>query len=178
DSLILDAHKMLRTPTVCAALLVKQAAFLDHAFQHDAGYLFHDKYQPGFDFISQTVECTKAGLGLKFFLAFAALGENGMAKYIDSCVDLTCSAHEYIASQPDFDLPYAPESNILCFRYTGSDTNQLAIRDRLIQEKNFYLSSTSILDRRFLRMVIISPATTLDDIKALVHAIRKTAKLV
>ena len=176
DSLILDAHKMLRTPTVCAALLVRHAATLDHAFQHDAGYLFHDKYQPGFDFISQTVECTKAGLGLRFFLAFAALGENGMAEYIDTCIGLACSAQKYIASQPDFDVPYAPESNILCFRYTGPDTNQLAIRDRLIFEGNFYLSSTSIENQRFLRMVIISPATTLDDIIALVHAIRQAAE--
>lgn len=176
DSLILDAHKMLRTPTVCAALLVKHAPALDHAFQHDAGYLFHDKYQPGFDFISQTVECTKAGLGLKFFLAFAALGETGMAKYIDTCIDLTGSAHEYIASQPDFDAPCTPESNILCFRHTASDIDQLAIRDRLIEKGRFYLSSTSIADRRFLRMVIISPATTLDDIAMLVHAIRQAAE--
>ncbi|HKJ98836.1 MAG TPA: pyridoxal-dependent decarboxylase [Desulfotignum sp.] len=176
DSLILDAHKMLQTPTVCAALLVKHAATLDHAFQHDAGYLFHEKYQPGFDFISQTVECTKAGLGLRFFLAFAAQGEAGMAEYIDTCIDLTCSAQKYIASQPDFDVPYTPESNILCFRHSASETDQLAIRDRLIQKGNFYLSSTSINDQRFLRMVIISPATTLDDIKALVHAIRQAAE--
>ncbi len=178
DSLILDAHKMLRTPTVCAALLVKHAATLDHAFQHDAGYLFHEKYQPGFDFISQTVECTKAGLGLRFFLAIAAQGETGMAEYIDSCIDLTGSVHAFIASQPDFQAPYSPQSNILCFRYQGSDRQQLAIRDRLIQEGDFYLSSTTIHGQRFLRMVIISPATTLDDIKALVHTIRKVAKLV
>ena len=176
DSLILDAHKMLRTPTVCAALLVKHAPALDHAFQHDAGYLFHDKYQPGFDFISQTIECTKAGLGLKFFLAFAALGENGMAEYIDTCIALACWAQKHIASQPDFDAPYIPESNILCFRHTGADMDQLAIRDRLIQKGCFYLSSTSIAGQRFLRMVIISPATTRDDITALVHAIRQAAE--
>jgi L-2,4-diaminobutyrate decarboxylase len=176
DSLILDAHKMLRTPTVCAAFLVKHAPALDHAFQHDAGYLFHDKYQPGFDFISQTMECTKAGLGLKFFLAFAALGENGMAEYIDTCIALACWAQKHIASQPDFDAPYTPESNILCFRHTGSDMDQLAIRDRLIQKGHFYLSSTSIAGQRFLRMVIISRATTRDDITALVHAIRQAAE--
>lgn len=175
DSMILDAHKMLRTPTVCAAILMKKAVCLDHAFEHTAGYLFHEKQQPGFDFIGQTLECTKAGLGLRFFLAFAALGEAGMAEYIDGCIDLTRSAHAFIESQPDFKAPYMPESNILCFRYKGSDQDQLAIRDRLIGQGQFYLSSTTIEEQRFLRMVIMSPATALADIDYLVAAIRKAS---
>jgi L-2,4-diaminobutyrate decarboxylase len=176
DSMILDAHKMLRTPTVCAAILMKHARCLDHAFEHTAGYLFHEKQQPGFDFIGQTLECTKAGLGLRFFMAFAALGETGMAGYIDTCIDLARSAHAYLESQPDFDLPYAPQSNILCFRYTGSGMDPLTLRDRLIGQGEFYLSSTTIEDQRFLRMVIMSPATTMADIEALVHAVRKAAQ--
>ncbi len=175
DSMILDAHKMLRTPTVCAALLMKQASCLDHAFEHTAGYLFHEKQQPGFDFIGQTLECTKAGLGLRFFMAFAALGETGMAGYIDTCIDLTRSAHAFLASQTDFDTPYPPETNILCFRYQGSDQDQLAIRDRLIHQGAFYLSSTTIEGQRYLRMVIMSPATSLNDIENLVAAIRRVA---
>ncbi|MBA7590198.1 Tryptophan decarboxylase [subsurface metagenome] len=75
DSMIIDAHKMLRTPTICAALLVKDAAALDHTFEHKASYIFHEKKQPGFDFIGQVIECTKAGLGLKYYMTLAAIGE-------------------------------------------------------------------------------------------------------
>jgi hypothetical protein len=32
-------------------VLVRDAASLDRAFQQEASYLFHDKDQPGFDFI-------------------------------------------------------------------------------------------------------------------------------
>ncbi|MEJ2118284.1 MAG: pyridoxal-dependent decarboxylase, partial [Alphaproteobacteria bacterium] len=67
DSLVWDAHKMLRTPTLCAAVLVRDHRDLDNAFQEEASYLFHEKDQPGFDFIHRTVECTKAALGLKVF---------------------------------------------------------------------------------------------------------------
>ena len=68
DSLVWDAHKLMRTPSLCTAVLVKDYRTIDQAFQQEASYLFHEKVQPGFDFIHRTVECTKAGLGLKWFL--------------------------------------------------------------------------------------------------------------
>ncbi len=84
DSLAWDAHKLMRTPNLCAAVLLRDARRLDEAFQQEASYLFHDKAQPGVDFIHRTVECTKAGLGLRFFAVLAALGEKGLAEYVDS----------------------------------------------------------------------------------------------
>ena len=185
DSMILDAHKMLRTPTVCAAVLVRQARHLDLVFEETASYLFHDKAQPGFDFIQQAVECTKAGLGLRFFLSFAELGEKGMADYIDTTFDLAARAHDLINGQPDFSCACPPQSNILCFRFTGGDSNsrdsnssdeiQLAIRDRLIEEGQFYISSAEVGGTRWLRIVVLSPHSTLAHIEALLNSIRKIA---
>ena len=175
DSLIVDAHKMLRTPTLCAALLVRDAAALDHTFEHRASYIFHEKKQPGFDFIQQTIECTKAGLGLKFFMALAAMGEKGMQGYIDGTYDLALQVFDYLKAQPDFEVPCRPESNILCFRLNGPDDAQIAVRDRLIQEGRFYLSSTELNGRRYLRMVLINPDTALEDIQELIVSIRRMA---
>jgi L-2,4-diaminobutyrate decarboxylase len=98
-----------------------------------------------------------------------------MAAYIDQTVDLTQAAWEHICHQPGFEVPCQPESNILCFRYQGSDALQLAIRDQLIAQGNFHISSTKINDRRYLRIVCISPATTLADIQELIAAIPGTA---
>ncbi len=173
DSIIIDAHKMLRTPTVCAALLVKNAATLDHNFEHTASYLFHEKKQPGFDFIGQAIECTKAGLGLKFFMTLAALGEKNIQDYIDTTFSVALKAYDYIVSQPDFSVPCKPESNILCFRINACDNDQIIVRDRLIEAGRFYISSTELSGVRYLRIVVISPDTCLSDIKQLVTAIRE-----
>ncbi len=177
NSMIIDAHKMLRTPTVCAALLVKDAFCLDHTFEHKASYLFHDKKQPGFDFIGQAIECTKAGLGLKFFMAFAAMGEKNLASYIDKTFELAGLAYEYISSQPDFEVPCRPESNILCFRFDASDDVQIKIRDELISQGSFHLSSTMLNEKRFLRIVVMNPASCMDDIEKLIQAVRKTGRM-
>ena len=89
DSLTWDAHKLLCTPGLCTALPVRDAAALDTAFHQDASYLFHSKQRPGFDFVHRTVECTKAALGLRLFAVLAALGQNGIADYIDRQFELT-----------------------------------------------------------------------------------------
>ena len=167
DSMIIDAHKMLRTPAICAALLVKNAAALDHTFEHKASYLFHEKKQPGFDFIGQVIECTKAGLGLKFYMTLAAMGEKKIENYIDNTYDLTQQAYEYIKAQPDFEVPCSPESNILCFRFDAADDVQILLRDHLIEEGRFYISCTELNTRRYLRVVIINPESKLNDINIL-----------
>ena len=175
DSLIWDAHKLMRTPALCTAVLVKDFRTIDWAFQQEASYLFHEKEQPGFDFIHRTVECTKAGLGLKWFFVLAALGEQGLEKHVDDQFELARQAYDYIESQPEFECAAAPQSNILCFRLAGSDQLQLDLRDKLIAQGEFYLSTAAFGGQRYLRMVFNHPHTSLEDIKQLIQKIRDLA---
>ena len=173
DSIVWDAHKLMRVPTLCAALLVRDHTNIDHAFEQEASYIFHDKEQPGFDFIHRTVECTKAGLGLRLFMVLAALGERGLSKYIEHQIELTIDAFEYIRQLSEFECAVKPQCNILCFRLEGSDHLQLKIRDQLNAEGEFYISTTSFNKVRYLRLSIMNPNTNLDVIKKLIQKIRK-----
>ena len=173
DSIIWDAHKLMRTPTLCAALLVRDHRTIDHAFQQEASYLFHEKEQPGFDFMHRTVECTKAGLGLKLFMVLAALGEQGLAEHIERQMELAVEAFEYIHPLTEFECPVRPQSNILCFRIEGSDHLQLLIRNRLIADGEFYISTTSFNGIRFLRLALMNPNTKLEHIKKLVQRVKE-----
>ncbi len=173
DSLVWDAHKMLRTPTLCAAVLVRDGRTLDQAFQQEASYLFHEKEQPGFDFIHRTVECTKAGLGLRLFMVMAALGEAGLASYVERQYDLAAEGYAYLRQQPDFECALVPQANILCFRALGPDEQQLWLRDQLICEGDFHISTTDFNGRRYLRLTFMNPDTTLEDVSRLVAAIRR-----
>ena len=172
DSLVWDAHKLLRAPTVCAAVLVRDARTLDRAFQQEASYLFHDKEQPGYDFIHRTVECTKAGLGLRLFAVLAALGERGLERYVERQFRLTREAYGLFKALPYFELAAEPESNILCFRLQGEDELQLKVRARLLAEGSFYISATSHGGRRWLRLVLMNPDTELDDLRRLAERLR------
>lgn len=171
NSLTWDAHKMMRTPSLCAALLVREHLTIDTAFDQDASYLFHDKEQPGFDFLHRTVECTKSAMGLRFFLVLAALGEKGLADYVERQYHLAAKAYAYLKALGTVEVPVAPESNILCFRLPGSDAFQLEVRKRLLARGDFYLTSTLFQGKRYLRLVFMNPDTTLDDIKRLTEQV-------
>ncbi len=173
DSVIWDAHKMFRTPVVCASVLLKDHRHLDHAFSQEASYLAHEKEQPGVDQIMRTVECTKSGLGLKMFMAIAAMGEEGLADYISSRTKLAVDAANYISGLDDIECPVTPETCILCFRIGKNDARQLEIRKKLLKDGKFYISTTEYKNARWLRCVIINPKTTLDDLKELIEEVRE-----
>ncbi|MEJ2040376.1 MAG: hypothetical protein P8X55_15830, partial [Desulfosarcinaceae bacterium] len=68
-----------------------------------------------------------------------------------------------------------PESNILCSRLNAPDEMQLLIRDRLIEDGRFYISSTELKGKRFLRIVIMSPQTSMENIRELIGLVRSLA---
>ena len=173
DSLTMNMHKLMRVPSLCTALLVRDAGTLDKAFTQEASYLFHAKEQPGYDFHHRTVECTKPVLGLKFFMVLAAMGEAGMAQYIEGLFDLTGEVYAYFQSLPDFECPVEPQSNILCFGLKGFGDRHLVLRDTLLARGNYFVSSASLDGERYLRMTLTNPATSLEDLEGLVREIRE-----
>lgn len=175
DSLIWDAHKMLRTSVLAAAVLVRDARDLDGAFREEASYLFHDKDQPGFDFLHRTVECTKAALGLKIFAALAAEGERGMAAFVERQTELAKAAAAWLRAQPGVTVAVEPETSIVCFRLDGDDALQLELRKRLTARGEHYISTTEAKGRRWLRLALMNPATEMRDVETLLVEIREHA---
>lgn len=167
DSLIWDAHKMLRTSGPAAAVLTRREGDLDAAFRQRASYLFYG--EPGLDLIGRTVECSKAELGLKIFLNLAWRGERGLGEYVARQYATAHRFWELARERPGFACPYEPESNIVCFRY--GDGDQAALRERLTEEGAFHLTSAEIGGVRHLRMTVMAPATDDGTLKALLDRI-------
>ncbi|WP_433251682.1 pyridoxal phosphate-dependent decarboxylase family protein [Streptosporangium sp. CA-135522] len=155
DSVIWDAHKMLRTSSLAAAVLTRRESDLDAAFQQRASYLFYG--DQGFDLIGRTVECSKAELGLKIFLNLAWRGEGGLGDYVARQYATAHRFWELARERPGFECPYEPESNIVCFRYGAAD--QAAIREDLMADGAFHLTSTEVDGVRHLRVTVMAPAT-------------------
>ncbi len=171
DSITMNMHKLMRIPSTCTALIMRNAHTLDQAFEQNASYLFFDKEQPGVDFLSRTIECTKPALGLKLFLMLAAEGEAGVCRYIEALFKLTMVSYEYLQSQPDFDCPYSPQANILCFKLS-SFPDQLKLREELLKRGNFYISTANLNGVRYLRLTITSPETRIEHIQQFVTELR------
>jgi L-2,4-diaminobutyrate decarboxylase len=152
---------------------VRDHRTIDSAFNQEASYLFHDKEQPGFDFLHRSIECTKSAMGLRFYLVLAALGEGGLAEYVERQYRLAAQAYEYLRGLEGIEIPVAPESNILCFRVAGSDARQLELRKRILAQGDFYITSTQFRGKRYLRLVFMNPDSGLDDVERLMDQVRR-----
>jgi len=172
DSVIWDAHKMMRTPALAAAVLLREERLLEAAFRQKAAYLIYEgAEEESTSLLERQVECTKAALGMRIFMNLAFRGEDGIGLYVAEQYEKTARFHELIEARPGFESLCAPESNILCFRYGDDPDEQVRLRERLLAEKLFHLSSTTVNGERWLRMTVTAPATTEETIEGLLDAI-------
>jgi L-2,4-diaminobutyrate decarboxylase len=170
DSVIWDAHKLLRTSGLCAAVLVRRGAELPAAFRQSGDYLFNDNESIGFDLLDRQLETTKTTMGLKLFLSLAWAGERGLGDYVASRFDTARRFHKLLVCEPDVICPYVPESNILCFRI--GDGDQLALRDRTLAEGRLHFGTTTVNGERYLRLVVTAPDTGEETLRELLAALR------
>ncbi len=146
---------------------------MDNAFQTEASYLLHEKEQPGYDFLIRNLECTKAGIGLRFFMSVAAQGEKNLVKFYEQVTALAQQTADWIREQADMSIAVNPQTNILCFRFGDADQLQLDIRKEVLAESKFYISTTAYQDKRWLRLSIMSPNTQWQHIEELLLDIRR-----
>jgi L-2,4-diaminobutyrate decarboxylase len=83
-----------------------------------------------------------------------------------------------IKSDQLFELATDPESNIVCFRYAPDGYNETtlnninaAIRDTIIKEGSFYIVQAELDGKIWIRLTIINPVTSEDDLRALMDRI-------
>jgi L-2,4-diaminobutyrate decarboxylase len=176
DSVIWDAHKMMRTSALVAAVLLREDWRLEAAFRQKAAYLIYEDAGEGdSSLLERQVECTKAALGTRLFMNLAFRGPDGIGRYVAEQYDKTLRFWELIEARHGFECLSRPESNILCFRYGRDSDLQVRLRERLLEEKRFHLSSTEVNGERWLRMSVMAPATTEETIHGLLDAIEEAA---
>ena len=174
DSAIWDAHKMLRAPALAAAVLLRDGAQLEAAFRQKAAYLIYEESgEEHLSLLERQVECTKAAIGMRIFMNLAFRGEEGIGAYVAQQYDKTVRFWELIQARRGFECLSRPESNILCFRYGRDPELQVRLRERLLAERRYHLSSTEVNGERWLRMTVTAPATSEETVEGLLDAIEE-----
>jgi L-2,4-diaminobutyrate decarboxylase len=176
DSVVWDAHKLLRTSGLCTAALFRDSRTLRHAFRQDASYLHYEEREAYPDLNRRTLECTKTAMALKVFLNIALRGEKGLATYVEAQYDTTRRIYDAVCRRPEFECLCRPEANILCFRYGDNDQEQIRIREQLLKEGRFHVTSTEVNGSRWLRLTVMNPVTTPESVAHLLIDIVRIAR--
>ncbi|MEN7342202.1 MAG: pyridoxal-dependent decarboxylase [Pseudomonadota bacterium] len=172
DSIVWDAHKMLQVPALCAAVLFRNAASFEMAFDQDASYLAYGRDVDSYDSLPRAIECTKSSMSFKLFMNLAWRGETGLGEFVSARYDAASRFYAMINETSDFYCPYEPETNILCFGFKGHEAQHELIRDQLVYDGKAHLTSAKVDGRVWLRVTIMNPATDDDALIQVLDAIR------
>lgn len=180
NSVIIDFHKMMMTPSLSTALLFKNESDSYKTFSQKASYLWdneenHDWYNSAM----RTMECTKSMSILNVYTLFKCYGEQVFSDNIDMLFGLAETLHILLEQNNNFEIAVTPQSNIVCFRYQlpGKDSNNLNafIYKEITKQGVFYITQTSLNSNIYLRVSLMNPLTGEKELKFLIDTISKIA---
>jgi len=184
DSVVIDFHKMLLSPSLLTAVLFRKAEDSFQTFAQHAGYLWQqDETHEWWDGAKRTVECTRPMLGLRAYTVIK-YGRDGLFEsYINRSLDVTHEFAKLVRESDDFELLIEPESNIICYRYAPpgvpeeqlNDLNQ-AVRAALLATGVFYIVQVEKHGKTYLRSAVMNPFVNESTCRELLVKIREVGE--
>lgn len=184
-SIAWDPHKMMLLPLSAGMLLVRDERDLDAAFAQRAPYLFH--FYAGERNVDQGVRsflCSRRTDALKLWAALQRYGADGIAELHDHLCAMASQLYRELAGRPTFATLHEPESNILCFRFTGGaapddpalDELNRTLRERYNLSGEGWITTTMLGGQRVLRVTVMNPRTTVEHVRRLVDGLERVAR--
>lgn len=179
DSVVIDGHKMLMTPSVMTFLLFKNKAHSFATFNQKAQYLLaQSSDEEWYNLAHRTFECTKLMMSIQFYVMQQHYGEQVFDQFVTRVYDMGKTFAQKVKDRPLFELALEPESNIVCYRYCPKKVNEkdlnalnAQIRELLLKDGTFYIVQTTLNEQRYLRNTFMSPHTTAENMDALLDRI-------
>ena len=185
DSLIMDFHKMLLSPSISTVVLYNSRKKQINEFSPSATYLWQNQQsEEWYNSAKHTLECTKPITVLHTYAILKRYGSELYEQYVTYLYDLGKKFAEMIESMENFEIAVQPESNIVCFRYISQKYQQeeipnelnSAIYQKLLEDGKFYIVNTMINQQFYLRVSLMNPLTKIDDLKKLLNKIEDIVK--
>lgn len=187
DSITLDFHKQFFQTISCGAFLLKeerhyelmryQAAYLNSEFDEAAGVP---------NLVSKSLQTTRRFDALKLWMGLEALGQKQYAAIIDHGVTLAQEVAQYVTSEAALELVMKPQLASVLFRYrpeqlAGSSDAAIAllnqkIGDALLESGRANVGVTEHNGVTCLKLTLLNPTVTLEDVKVLLALVEKTAQ--
>ena len=184
DSVIIDCHKMMMTPSVTTAVVYKEVQDSFTTFSQNANYLFEkNQDKEWYNMAKRTFECTKLMMGVKFYAILQAHGTQSIDAFVTSLHDNAKMFADIVKEHPQFELACYPESNIVCYRFIDDTLNEqelnglnARIRRKILEKGEYYIVQTVLNGTIFLRNTMMNPFTEKHHMEALLNTLSDYAK--
>jgi glutamate/tyrosine decarboxylase-like PLP-dependent enzyme len=176
DSFIVDPHKWLFAPFDSCALLYRDPSLARTAHTQHAEYLDVLQGEGGHELpwnpSDYAHHLSRRARGLPLWFSLATHGTDAYVEAVESTLAVARAAATEIADAPQTELLMPPELSVLLFRRTGWSTGQYhAWSDRELAEGRSFVTPTIWNGETVLRICIVNPRTTIDDIRVILDSL-------
>jgi L-2,4-diaminobutyrate decarboxylase len=173
DSLIVDPHKWLFAPFDCCALIYRDPRIGKAAHTQQAEYLdvLHDEddWNPS-DFAHHL---SRRARGLPLWFSLATHGTDAYRDAVETTLAVAHAGAEAVRRSEHCELVVEPELSIVIFRRTGWEPAQYhEWSDLQLASQQSFVVPTSWHGETVLRICLVNPLTTIDDIEAILESLR------
>lgn len=173
DSLIVDPHKWLFAPFDACALLYREPPLARAAHAQHASYLDVLTDRTDWNPSDYAVHLSRRARGLPLWFSLSAHGTEAYAEAIGRCLSTAHAAAELVRAADHLDLVIEPELSIVAFRRRGwGDARYQAWSEQLLRDGVGLVVPSSHEGAPMLRICVVNPRTTLDDIRTILDSLR------
>ncbi|MEM7483734.1 MAG: aminotransferase class V-fold PLP-dependent enzyme [Bacteroidota bacterium] len=185
DSLTVDPHKWFFQPYEMGCLLVRNHKHLSHTFTEKPEYLRDIEGNTSeINFYDHGIQLTRRFRALKFYMSIKTFGLKQFRDAITYNIDLAEEVEKILRASKTWEVVFPATMAIINFRYNpmGKKYNQKEldalnqfISEKVVTSREALLVTTLLHGQVVLRMCLINPRTTIDDVKEALALCRKFA---
>ncbi|WP_165368110.1 pyridoxal phosphate-dependent decarboxylase family protein, partial [Phytoactinopolyspora endophytica] len=186
DSITADLHKLWWQPIGASALLVSDAATL-HGFREPAAYLNRSEDTGVLNLVDRSLDTSRRFDALKVVVSLRATGRRRLAGYVEHLVGLCAEAGRRVDTHPALELVAPPQTVTVLFRCrpprairegvddAALDVINTEVQRALLSSGQAVVGRTRWRGRVVLKLTLVNPLTTIDDVGGLLELIAATA---
>ena len=186
DSLTIDPHKWLFQPYEMGCLLVRNHKWLSQTFSEKPEYLRDIEGNTSeINFYDHGIQLTRRFRALKFYMSMKTFGLNAFKQAVSYAIDLTEDVESYLRKSPDWEVISPATLAVINFRYNPIgksfsdkklDSYNQRISEKIVDSREALLVTTVLQNQVVLRMCLINPRTTFQDVKETLKTCETFAK--
>ena len=183
DSVGLDAHKWFFQPYEAGCLVVRDAAMLESTFAVRHDVLQDTVWGANHPNISDRgLQLSRSFRALKVWMSVQTFGMAAFRKAVANGMELAVRAEDYIRNSPDLELLNPASLSIVCFRANpaSASAGEAALEEvnrtvlaRVFWEDPAFITSTMLAGTFSLRLCMINPRTTWEDVRRTLDTIAR-----
>jgi len=178
DSVVVNAHKWMLTPTECSLLWTSRPEAFRDAFSLVPEYLRTPSAEDSLSLSEYSPALGRRFRALKLWAVLRCYGREGLQRHIRDSAQMAAEFDSWVTSDPDWEVASARHFGLVCLRHVSDDEFNQKLLARVNASGEAFLSHTVIDGRFTLRLATGGLLTTPADVAQTWDVLRREAAAV